>query len=77
MALENTRKIYAVGTTVYTLDGKDRWECMSAQRLPGQPASYWFMNFQTGDTKRGTIEELPDFQEVECIRMGALNQTFV
>ncbi len=71
MAHENTRKIYDVGATIYTLDGDDRQECMSAERLPGQPASYWFMNLQTGDTKRGTLEELPDFQEVERVRQAA------
>jgi hypothetical protein len=68
---KNTRRIYDVGATIYTLNGKDRWECMSAERLPGKPAIYWFMNLQTGDTKRGTIEELPDFQEVECVRQTA------
>jgi hypothetical protein len=35
------------------------------------------MNVQTGDTKRGTIEELPNFLEMERVLMGTLNQTLV
>ncbi len=71
MIHENTRKIYDVGATIYTLNGNDHWECMSAERLSGQPATYWFMNLQTGDTKRGTLEELPEFHGVECARQVA------
>ena len=64
MTEHTTPKFYEVATTLYTLDGTDLWECLSFDQKPGEPAEYWFMNINTGDTYRGTIDELPDFQEV-------------
>ncbi len=64
-------KIYDVGATLYTLNGTDVWECMSAHRKSGQLPTFWFLNTKTGETHEGTVEELPEFREIEHVEQAA------
>ena len=63
-------KMYDVGT-MYTLDGHDTWTCVRFDQKPGEPAEFWFMNAKSGESKRGPIEVLPDFQEAEHVKHAA------